>query len=417
MKSKNLVLMVVAVGCGLVAAILTSQMSAKTGPDTVEVIVAVKDLPVGMVISREDIPKVTKRKRVSKDSVLPNAVESEDELIDKRLSRPIRAEEPLNKADLGKGVVVQIPPGKQMFTLAVSNQRAVAGFVGPGSHVDVLGTVRLGSTLRALPILVNMQILAVDTNTTGPDKGSAFVALNSVSFAVDRKQALLLELAQARGCNLSLLLRNPQDRTENDEKYNIDEVIKLLQSQRDSSEVIDPEVKTNGTEPNETKPTPSNPAESPKPETVKVRVAIEDIKAGTEITSDLLSEKFKDIDLPKELADGAITDQERMLGKFLRNGLGKGQWVTRSLIGEQELKPSPIDAFNEDKGGPPVTAGPTPPKPEPDVPGRKPTRDVSIHTPAGTKVYRYQEVKPGEWKLIGEVSPARSADDAARRID
>lgn len=423
MKQKNLVLMVVAVGCGLVAAILTSQMSAKTGPDTVEVIVAAKDLPVGTVISREDIPKVTKRKKVSKDSVLPNTVESEDELIDKRLARPIRAEEPLNKADLSKGVVVQIPAGKQMFTLAVSNQRAVAGFVGPGSHVDVLGTVRLGNTLRALPILVRMQILAVDTNTTGPQQGNAFPTLNSVSFAVDRKQALLLELAQARGCNLSLLLRNPTDEnTENDVKYNIDEVIKLLQTNRDPAEVVNPE------EGGEVKPDPKGPspvapvspvspepAGSPKPETVKVRVAVEDIKAGTEITKDLLAEKFKDIDLPKELAEGAIADQEKMLGKFLRNGLGKGQWVTWSLIGEQEAKPSPIDSFNPSKGGP-ATAGPATPKPEPAVPVKKQTRDVAIHTPSGTKVYRYEEVKPGEWKLLGEVKGNR-VEDTTRQID
>ena len=37
MKQKNIVLMVVAVGCGLVAAFLTSKMSAKTVDEKVEV--------------------------------------------------------------------------------------------------------------------------------------------------------------------------------------------------------------------------------------------------------------------------------------------------------------------------------------------------------------------------------------------
>src|SRR5206468_11176458 len=55
MKQKNLILMVVAVGCGLVAAFLTSQMSARSSAvEQVEVIVAAKDLPVGTMLGKED---------------------------------------------------------------------------------------------------------------------------------------------------------------------------------------------------------------------------------------------------------------------------------------------------------------------------------------------------------------------------
>ena len=405
MKQKNIVLMVVAVGCGLVAAVLTSQMSAKGG-DQVEVIVAAKELPVNTVISKDDVSKLTKRKKVAKDAVLPGAVESEDELIDKRLSRPMRAEEIINKGDLSKGIVVNIPTGMQMFTLPIGSAQAVAGFVNPGCRVDVLGTVRLGNTLKALPILVNMLVLAVDTATTAQKEGNgAFPTLNSVSFAVDRKQALLLELAKARGCSVSLLLRNQEEeKNENDKKYNIDEVVKLLQNGSEQSELIPghDEVKT---KPKVEDPKIETPA--PKADTVKVRVATEDIKAGTEITTDLLTEKFKDIELPKELADGAITDPGKLHGKFLKSGLGKGQWVTRSLIGEAELKPSPQEPDSLPKPGPLVEN----PKAGPVAPGKRKSHDVSLHTPSGTKVYRYEEVKPGEWKLVGEVTPADRAEE------
>jgi len=412
MKQKNVILMVVAVGCGLVAAVLTSQMSAKP-TEQVEVIVAAKDLPVGTTITKEDLKdqKVVKRKKVSKDAVLPGMVESEDELADKRLARPIRVDETINRGDLTKGVAVTIPPGMQMFTLPISASSAVAGFVGPGAHVDILGTVRLNNKLNALPILENMLILAVDTTTTYPKEGGAFQTLNSVSFAVNRKQALLLELAKARGCSISLLLRNPDEQnSELGLKYNYEEVLSLLQDDKNPLTLAngqEPDVRPkNGTE------TPKPETETPKAETVKVRVATEDIKAGTEVTKDLLAEKFKDIELPKELAEGVLADQDKVLGKFLKNGLGKGQWITRSLIGEQELKATPIDPFNPDKGGA-VAEGP---KPEP-VSTKRKTHDVSIHTPSGTKTYRYEEVKPGEWKLTGEVTAAAAADDAPAKPD
>jgi len=408
MKQKNVILMVVAVGCGLVAAVLTSQMSAKP-VDQVEVIVAAKDLPVGTTITKDDLKeqKVVKRKKVSKDAVMPNMVETEDELVGKRLARPIRVDETINKGDLTNGVTVTIPPGMQMFTLPISASSAVAGFIGPGAKVDILGTVRLNNKLNALPILENMLILAVDTITTYPKEGGAFQTLNSVSFAVNRKQALLLELAKARGCSISLLLRNPDEpNSEIGQKYNYEEVLALLQDNQNPLTLAggDPEVKPKAGDP--VKP------ETPKgPETVKVRVATEDIKAGTEITADLLAEKFKDIELPKELAEGVFADNDKMMGKFLKNGLGKGQWITRSLVGEQELKATPVDPFNPDKGGP-VAEGP---KPEPA--GKRKTHDVSIHTPSGTKTYRYEEVKPGEWKLTGEVTQDRGDDAPAAKPD
>jgi hypothetical protein len=207
-------------------------------------------------------------------------------------------------------------------------------------------------------------------------------------------------MAKARGCSISLLLRNPTDQgTESDKVYNIDRVIQLLSEERNPSEVVPGEDKDTlpGRQPTAKGPDGA-PAPAAKQETVKVRVATEDIKAGTDLTADLLSEKFKDMDLPKELAEGAITEPEKHLGKVLKNGLAKGQWLTTSLLGDQPFKSSPQDQDSQGKPGP-VTAV-DPPKPP-----KKPTHDVSVYTPHGTKVFRYEETKPGEWRLLGEVPP------------
>ena len=393
MKQKNIVLMVVAVGCGLVAAFLTSKMSAKTVDEKVEVIVAVKDLMIGTQLTKEDLKTAVKRKSISKDSLPPTAIENEEELLEKRLTRTIRAEETINKGDATKGTLVSIPPGMNMVTMPISLSGAVSGFVGPGSKVDVLASVRLENNLRALPILVNMLVLAVDGNVGTAEKG-VYQTLSMVSFAVDRKQALLIKLAQARNCDLSLLLRNPEqnDKINDIEKgYNIDEVMKLLSDNKNPAELHSPDSEGGIVKRIETKP------ETPKFEMVKVPAASEDIPAGTQITKDLIAEKFKLIELPKDLAADAVTDLAALAGdkQVLRTGLGKGQWVTKSLFGNAVPKPSPREDFTIPKPGPNENPKTTSGK----------TRDVTFTTGGKSNTYRYEEAAPGEWKLTGDVTP------------
>src|SRR3954468_3521706 len=120
MKQKNLVLMVVAVGCGLVAAFLTSQMSARSAAvEQVEVIVAAKDLPVGTLLSKEELKTAVKTKKVPKDGLPPAFVTALNALADKRLSRAVRTEETFNPADLSKGGVITLPPGMDMISLQI----------------------------------------------------------------------------------------------------------------------------------------------------------------------------------------------------------------------------------------------------------------------------------------------------------
>jgi Flp pilus assembly protein CpaB len=404
MKQKNLILMVVAVGCGLVAAFLTSQMSARNaGVEQIEVIVAAKDLPVGTLLGKDDLKNIVKTKKVPKDGLPPAFVTEINDLADKRLSRSVRAEETFNPQDLSKGGVITLPQGMHMISLQVGVAQAAAGFVGPGSRVDILSTIRLQNRTVAFPLLVNMLIVAVDNQVAYTNQGT-FPTLNTVSLAVDRKQALLLALAKNRGCSLELLLRHPDDHGV-DEKYKIDDVLKMLQDEGNQAQIGGP-----GSQPQETdgivKKTPpkddprTTPAvEAPKPETVKVLVANEDIPAGTTITKDL-ADKFHPIDLPKALADGAFGEiAEELLGKQFVHGLGRNQWITGALVGDPGLKPkSEKSEF-------------VPPKDEPGaepVPVDKPKRnyhDITLHSTSGSKTFRYEEIKPGEWRLIGEVPP------------
>lgn len=439
MKQKNMVLMVVAVGCGLVAAFLTAQMSGRGAQvEQVEVIVAAKDLPVGTQLSRDDLKTAVKRKKFPKDGLPPAFVTDENLLVDKRLSRPIRAEETFNPQDLSTGGVVTIPIGQHMHTLPVGMPAAVAGFVGPGSRVDVLVTVRLGTGTKAFPLLMNMLILAVDQQVAY-DKTGTFPQLNSVSFAVTRKQALLMDLARARGCTVSLLLRNPEDKGKEDEGYDIDKVTALLSDDGNKNDVVAPP--NEGPNKKDTavaKVDPTTPEVAPvpaaaKPLTVKVPVATEDIPAGTEVTGDLITEKFKTIELPAELAQGAFTDLKEVRQKVFKNGLAKGMWVTEALVGFQPSKPAyggqdefqvpkPAPAVEQPKPSVAQATPSTPPAPATSKPIAAPKRaikDLPLTTPHGVTIFRYEEYLPGKWRYLGEFPADATPDDQPkpRKVD
>jgi Flp pilus assembly protein CpaB len=418
MKQKNLILMVVAVGCGLVAAFLTSQMSARSsGVEQIEVIVAAKDLPVGTQLSKDELKTAVKVKKVPKDGLPPAFVTDMNDLVDKRLSRAVRMEETFNPNDLSKGGVITLPPGMDLYSVPLGASQAAAGFVGPGSRVDVLATVRHQNRILAFPLLVNMLVIAVDNNVTYSREGT-FPTLSTVSFAVDRKQAMLIDLARTRGCQMSLLLRNTENKEnqERDTKYKIDEVLAMLQDVGNSAQIGGPGMQPiedglKSTPPGAAKVDPKNPADPktaieppkaadpPKPETVKVLVATKDIPAGTRITKDLAAD-MRLIELPKALADEAFGElSDVLLGKELVHGLAKNQWITGALVGDPTLKPK-SDRYEF-----------FPPKDEPKaepVVGDKPRRnhhDVIIHGVSGSRVFRYEEIRPGEWRLVGEMSP------------
>jgi pilus assembly protein CpaB len=408
MKQKNLILMVVAVGCGLVAAFLTTQINARPRVDQVEVIVASKDLAIGTHMSKAELPKLITRKKISKDALPTAFVMTEEEFLDRRLTRAVRKDETFNPSDLTKGGIVTLPEGMDMVSMPVSVANAVAGFVVPGSKVDVLATLRISNKLRAFPILVDMLVLAVDqhlSTDTSKNGSGVFPNMSNVSFAATQEQALLLALAKHRGCHLELLLRHPGKRIDTD--YDIKKVKKLLEDEKNPAELKP----TDGNDGSEGSVWPNTITEAPPPapkvEMVKVWMAKVHIDAGTEITKELISQKLMESEVPKVAAEGAYSDLSELVNKSLtlKTGLSKGQWVTTALVGPSVSKPSPLEGF-------------TLPKPKQEVleveAGPRATKDVNVTGPSGTLIHRFEEIRPGEWKLVRILTPQEAARDAVR---
>jgi Flp pilus assembly protein CpaB len=434
MKQKNVILMVVAVGCGLVAAFLTAQMSGKA-PEQVEVIVAAKDLAVGTTLTRDGLKDMIKTKKVSKDALPPTIVTDPEILVGKRLARPVREGETFNPQDLSTGGIT-LPAGYDLMSLPIGVTQGASGFVGPGSRVDVIASLRLGNTLKVFKLLVNQLVISVNHETTY-EKNAAFANMSMVGFAVTDKDATLLQLAQARGCTLALKLRNQDKPADSDKDYRADDVLKLLQDPANPLDVTGAGSKEGpdvGADPKKTAPA-GEPvaAPAPAPATVKVLVATRAITPNTVITNDLIAEAFEWRDLPKEFAKDAVTDFSDVQGKAFKTGVAPGQWVTGHMIGLEAPKPAPQDQFQIPKlpepepvqpmpPTQPVPPMPTDPKVEPKPmdpnppaivkPVKQKTHDVAIHTAGGTIIHRFAEVSPGsgKWKKIAELTPEQAAD-------
>jgi pilus assembly protein CpaB len=217
MKTKTMILMVVAVACGLGASYMTSRLLAERNNDTkeeekVKILVARKSIPQGTFIKNPEDWFIEKEFTLGDEP--KKAVRSFDEIKDRVLSKPLSAEQWVIADDLLRKdqVGFQLPKGMRAIAIKVNVDTVVAGFVQPNSRVDVINTVR-GNEKESYSqtILQNMLVLAIDTIDSRDLEKKAIVS-STVTLAVNPDEAQALALAQTMG-ELRLSLR-PQDDVE-----------------------------------------------------------------------------------------------------------------------------------------------------------------------------------------------------------
>ena len=118
--------------------------AARKGPNTVPVVIATRDLDMGLTITDED---VTIR------HLLPEMVPAEqvykqlDVVIGRTPRARILSNEPIRRerlanAEAGVGLNALIRKGMRAMTVQVDDQSGVGGFTQPGNYVDVIVTIR-----------------------------------------------------------------------------------------------------------------------------------------------------------------------------------------------------------------------------------------------------------------------------------
>ena len=209
-SSKTMILMVVAVGCGLVASFLTSRLLAErgnSGPVMVKRLVAKKNLALGTVI--KDPEKYFVEKEFPEDSAPKKGYESFDQIKNQKLTKPVSEDAPITKDDImegsGASFAQAIPPGCEALAIKVNPEGIAGGFVQAMDRVDVVWTLSRGDASKSQTILQNMLVLATDLDSARNAESQAKLA-STVTIAVKPEEGQKLTLAAQNG-ELRLMLR------------------------------------------------------------------------------------------------------------------------------------------------------------------------------------------------------------------
>jgi pilus assembly protein CpaB len=183
---------------------------------TAHAVVAARHLPVGTLVTKEDVKLVP----WPAANQVPGGFASIEQVTNRGLIQPVGENEPLSEAKLaplgsGGGLPPTIPPGMRAISVKVNEVIGVAGFVVPGSRVDVLVTVddpnaQKGSLSRA--VVSNVQVLTAGTRfdqekarADGKPMPSTVVTLLATPLDAEK-----ITLASNEG-RIMLTLRNPLD--------------------------------------------------------------------------------------------------------------------------------------------------------------------------------------------------------------
>ena len=221
-RSRPWLLLVLALGSGALATFLAlryikqqSQPLLAREPSKAQVVLAARSLQVGTVIEPEDIKLVS-----WPGNALPAGyVASASEAVGRGITTPVAENEPLMAVKLaskeaGGGLPIIIKDGMRAVSVRVDEIIGVAGFVLPGTRVDVMVTLDKSpeeNRPQAITktILQNVQTLAAGQQVQRDVEGKP-QTVTAITLLVTPDEAELLALAAKEG-RIQLALRNPID--------------------------------------------------------------------------------------------------------------------------------------------------------------------------------------------------------------
>jgi pilus assembly protein CpaB len=182
---------------------------------TSAVIVAAQDLQIGASLRQEDLRAI----QWPSNAVPVGAFGKPEDLIGRGLIMPVMTNEPflpskLASKEAGAGLPPVIPEGFRALSVRVNEVIGVAGYVLPGTRVDVVATVNPTQNqpdVTSKVILTNVQVVAAGTKIEQDEKNKP-VQVTVVTMLVNPDEAEKLTLASTEG-KIQLALRNPLDKT------------------------------------------------------------------------------------------------------------------------------------------------------------------------------------------------------------
>ncbi len=216
MNSKRIALaLVLAVAiAGVVSYAFYSRMRSQQAVTctTVKVVAATKPLTAGSPISADSVALIDWPSSMP----LSGAYSKVEDVIGRSIIFPIDQHQPILEHDValagsGIGLTVKIPEGMRAVSVRSNDVVGVAGFLYPGSRVDVLVTSRVeGSpTPVTQTVLPNVEVLVAGQKIE-PDPTGKPETVNVVTLLLKPEDGEKLVLASSQG-SIQFVLRNGAD--------------------------------------------------------------------------------------------------------------------------------------------------------------------------------------------------------------
>jgi pilus assembly protein CpaB len=180
-------------------------LQARYSQPMVTAIVAAKDLQVGESLERGDINLV----RVPPEVIPPDSRQNPEDAVGRGVIVPISKGQFIVTGQLagehvGAGLPSLIPAGMRAVGVQVNDVTSVAGFVTPGTRVDVLMTPN--GEHRTITVLQNVAVLA--TGSTLEHTAARNFTVATLLVRLDDAERLILATKEG---HVQLVLRNPVD--------------------------------------------------------------------------------------------------------------------------------------------------------------------------------------------------------------
>jgi pilus assembly protein CpaB len=230
MYTARIVVLIIALGAGGVAAYLASGSDNKSAPAipvaqlaTVDVLVAKSDIGLGQSVKPEDLqwqtwPTATASSTLIRRTDRPNAT---TEIIGQIARAPFVSGEPIREQKLvkadGSGFMAAIlPTGMRAVSTEITPETGAGGFILPNDRIDVIlskhekNPDRQGAeTVQSETVLTNIRVLAID-QAPKEKEGQNSVVGRTVTLELKPEQAETLARVRQSG-TLSLALRSIAD--------------------------------------------------------------------------------------------------------------------------------------------------------------------------------------------------------------
>lgn len=216
-NTRTFVVVAVAVVVAALATFLVNQAIQRRPVQQVQVpqtsvVVAAHQLDTGVRLTEADVKLVP----WPENARIPGSFTKVEDVVSRGVVVTVLENEPLTATKVaaegaGAGLPPSIPPGMRAISVRVNEVVGVAGFVTPGTRVDVLVTLRDGDNSLTKVVTSNVQVLAAGT-ALEQDKAKSGQAMPSsvVTLLLSPEDAERVVLAANDGA-VMLALRNPLD--------------------------------------------------------------------------------------------------------------------------------------------------------------------------------------------------------------